>query len=230
MGGDSNGSTLQGHNYTYVGSTWGSIVQILMDNKCMNPIIFIDEIDKISKTEQGKELIGILTHLLDSTQNDVFQDKYFNGIDLDLSKALFILSYNDASSVDSILLDRIHRIHFKSLTLNEKIVICKDYILPEHLLKVGLKNMITIKDNVLKHIIDNYTSESGVRKLKEILFDIIGDINLNVIMNYQDYDIPINISIEDITNIYLKDKHKTNEKKIPNTSSIGVINGLWANS
>ena len=83
MGGDSNGSSLHGHNYTYVGSTWGSIVQILIDKKCMNPIIFIDEIDKISKTEHGKEIVGILTHLLDPAQNDCFQDKYFSGIDLD---------------------------------------------------------------------------------------------------------------------------------------------------
>jgi ATP-dependent Lon protease len=72
MGGDSNGSSLHGHNYTYVGSTWGSIVQILIDKKCMNPIIFIDEIDKISKTEHGKEIVGILTHLLDPAQNDGF--------------------------------------------------------------------------------------------------------------------------------------------------------------
>ena len=91
VGGSANGSTLEGHNYTYVGSTWGKIVDILIDTKCMNPIIFIDELDKISKTEHGKELIGILTHLCDSTQNDSFQDKYFTGIDLDLSKALFIL-------------------------------------------------------------------------------------------------------------------------------------------
>ena len=77
MGGDANGSSIHGHNYTYVGSTWGSIVQILIDKKCMNPIIFIDEIDKISKTEHGKEIVGILTHLLDPTQNDCFQDKYF---------------------------------------------------------------------------------------------------------------------------------------------------------
>ena len=110
MGGDTNGSTLHGHSYTYVGSTWGSIVQILIDKKCMNPIIFIDEVDKISKTEHGREIVGILTHLLDSTQNDCFQDKYFSGIDLDLSKALFILSYNDVDSIDKILLDRIHRI------------------------------------------------------------------------------------------------------------------------
>ena len=115
LGGSSNGSTLSGHNYTYVGSTWGRIVDILMEQKCMNPIIFIDELDKVSRTENGKEIIGILTHLIDPTQNEGFQDKYFNGIDIDMSKALFIFSYNDVSSIDRILLDRIHRIKFDHL-------------------------------------------------------------------------------------------------------------------
>ena len=114
LGGSSNGSTLSGHNYTYVGSTWGRIVDILMEKKCMNPIIFIDELDKVSKTEHGKEIIGILTHLVDNTQNMNFQDKYFNGIDLDLSKVLFIFSYNDVNAIDKILLDRIHRVKFHS--------------------------------------------------------------------------------------------------------------------
>ena len=92
LGGSSNGSILDGHNYTYVGSTWGKIVDILIEKKTMNPIIFIDELDKVSRTEHGKEIIGILTHLIDTTQNDGFQDKYFSNIDLDLSKALFIFS------------------------------------------------------------------------------------------------------------------------------------------
>ncbi|MEE9571437.1 MAG: AAA family ATPase, partial [Candidatus Neomarinimicrobiota bacterium] len=105
IGGSSNGSTLSGHNYTYVGSTWGRIVDILMETKCMNPIIFIDELDKVSRSENGKEIIGILTHLVDETQNESFQDKYFSGIDLDLSKALFIFSYNDPDMIDRILLD-----------------------------------------------------------------------------------------------------------------------------
>ena len=78
------------------------------EKKCMNPIIFIDELDKVSKTEHGKEIIGILTHLIDSAQNDTFQDKYFSNIDLDLSKALFIFSYNDVELIDKILLDRIN--------------------------------------------------------------------------------------------------------------------------
>jgi ATP-dependent Lon protease len=231
MGGDSNGSTLHGHNYTYVGSTWGSIVQILIDKKCMNPIIFIDEVDKISRTEHGKEIVGILTHLLDPAQNDCFQDKYFTGIDLDLSKALFILSYNDVEAIDKILLDRVHRIKFNNLSLEDKLIICNSHILPEVYKKMGLEDMIYFTDEVLKFIIDEYTSESGVRKLKEILFEIVGEINLETIKySDKDYELPIKITIEEIKTKYFKDKHEIKHKKIHTQSRVGVINGLWANA
>ena len=231
MGGDSNGSSLHGHNYTYVGSTWGSIVQILIDKKCMNPIIFIDEIDKISKTEHGKEIIGILTHLLDPAQNDCFQDKYFSGIDLDLSKALFILSYNDVESIDKILLDRIHRIQFKNLSLDEKLIICNSHILPEVYEKMGLKEMIQINDDVLKFIIEEYTLEPGVRKLKEILFEIVGEINLDILYHFDNnYTIPINITIHDIKTKYFKDKHEIIIRKVSNINEVGLINGMYATS
>jgi ATP-dependent Lon protease len=231
MGGDSNGSSLHGHNYTYVGSTWGSIVQILIDKKCMNPIIFIDELDKISKTEHGKEIIGILTHLLDPTQNDCFQDKYFTGIDLDLSKALFILSYNDVEVIDKVLLDRIHRIKFSNLSLEDKLIIANTHILPEVYKKMGLKGIIKIDDDVLKLIIEEYTSEPGVRKLKEILFELVGDINL-VVLKETSYEgeLPIHISREDIKNKYLKSKHEIKHKKIHANNKIGQINGMWANA
>jgi ATP-dependent Lon protease len=230
MGGDSNGSTLHGHNYTYVGSTWGSIVQILIDKKCMNPIIFIDEVDKISRTEHGKEIVGILTHLLDPAQNDCFQDKYFTGIDLDLSKALFILSYNDVDAIDKILLDRVHRIKFTSLSLEDKLIISKTHILPDVYKKMGLEDMIQFDDDVLKFIIEEYTLESGVRKLKEILFEIVGEINLDVLKNNEkDYDFPVNILIDDIKNKYFKDKREVKVYKIHNESKVGVINALWAN-
>jgi ATP-dependent Lon protease len=230
MGGDSNGSTLHGHNYTYVGSTWGSIVQILIDKKCMNPIIFIDEVDKISRTEHGKEIVGILTHLLDPAQNDCFQDKYFTGIDLDLSKALFILSYNDVDAIDKILLDRVHRIKFNSLTLQDKLIICNTHILPEVYKKMGLVDMIYFADEVLKFIIDEYTTESGVRKLKEILFEIVGEINLDI-LKYSDkeYELPIKISIDDIKTKYFKDKRAMKIYKIHSESKVGLINALWAN-
>ena len=229
MGGDCNGSSIHGHNYTYVGSTWGNIVQILMDKKCMNPIIFIDEIDKISKTEHGKEIIGILTHLLDPTQNSCFQDKYFNGIELNLSKALFILSYNDVEMIDKILLDRIHRIKFESISIDDKIIISNKHILPEIYKKMGLENVITISDETLRFIIEEYTSESGVRKLKEVLFEIIGEINLDILktnfLNNQ-----LIITIDQIKTNYFKKKRCIKHKKINDENKIGVINGLWANS
>ena len=231
MGGDSNGSTLHGHNYTYVGSTWGSIVQILIDKKCMNPIIFIDEVDKISRTEHGKEIVGILTHLLDTAQNDCFQDKYFTGIDLDLSKALFILSYNDVDAIDKILLDRIHRIKFNSLSLEDKLIICKTHILPEVYKKMGLEDIIEFNDEVLKFIIEEYTLESGVRKLKEIIFEIVGEINLDVLKNNdKDYEFPIKITIDDIKNNYFKDKREVIVRKVPETSIVGYANGMYATS
>jgi ATP-dependent Lon protease len=231
MGGDANGSSIHGHNYTYVGSTWGSIVQILMDKKCMNPIIFIDEIDKISKTEHGKEIVGILTHLLDPAQNDCFQDKYFSGIDLDLSKALFILSYNDVDAIDRILLDRVHRIKFNNLTTDEKLTICNKHILPEVYKKMGLEGMIHLNNDTLKHVIESYTAESGVRKLKEILFEIVGEINLDILKNFDTkYEIPIDITIDSIKTKYFKDKHELKIKKIHAEPNVGIMNGLWANA
>jgi len=233
MGGDANGSTLHGHNYTYVGSTWGSIVQILMDKKCMNPIIFIDEVDKISKTEHGREIVGILTHLLDSTQNDSFQDKYFSGIDLDLSKVLFILSYNDPEAIDKILLDRIHRIKFTNLSLEDKLVVANTHMLPEIYKKFGLEDMIHFNDDAIKFIIENYTCESGVRKMKEKLFEIVGDINIDILKNQTSYiniDFPIKITIDDIKNKYFKDKQEVRIKKIHGESRIGIANGMWANA
>ena len=230
MGGDSNGSTLHGHNYTYVGSSWGSIVQILIDKQCMNPIIFIDEVDKISKTEHGREIIGILTHLLDSTQNDCFQDKYFSGIDLDLSKALFILSYNDPELIDRVLLDRIHRIKFNNLSLEDKIIISDKYLLPEIYKKMGLENMIVFDEGVVKYIIEEYTCESGVRKLKELLFEIISEINLEILKNNCFVNFPILITKENIVGNYLKERSSITSYKIHTENRIGIINGLWANS
>jgi ATP-dependent Lon protease len=238
MGGSSNGSTLEGHNYTYVGSMWGKIVDILMDKKCMNPIIFIDELDKISNTDHGREIVGILTHLIDSTQNDCFQDKYFNGIDLDLSKALFIFSYNDPGAVDSILLDRIHRVKFKHITLDEKLVICKDYLLPELYKKMGLQNgVVELTEDNLKFIIEKYTCEPGVRKLKELLFEIVGEINLECIKNKNNnvdnnevVNLPIMITNEEIKMKYLRERHEIRVQQISASSNVGIINGLWANA
>ena len=230
VGGSANGSTLDGHNYTYVGSTWGKIVDILIDTKCMNPIIFIDELDKVSRTEHGREIIGILTHLIDSTQNDTFQDKYFAGIDIDLSKALFIFSYNDVNSIDRVLLDRIHRVKFDALSMLDKLTITRKYLFKEIYSKMGLTDVIDISDEVIEFIIEQYTQEPGVRKLKELLFEIVGEINIDILKRTDDYSIPILVTKEDIKSKYLKDRYEVKPKEIHSNSHVGLISGLWANA
>ena len=234
IGGDANSSSLVGHSYTYVGSTWGQIVQILMDKKCMNPIILIDEVDKISKTEHGKEIIGILTHLLDASQNEGFQDKYFSGIELDLSKVLFILSYNDVDAIDKILLDRVHRIKFDNLSIEDKIEIANKHLLPDIYRKVGLNGVIQFLPETLKFIIEEYTLEPGVRKLKEKLYEIVGEINLEIMKSGLNSPFTlideIIVTIDDVKNKYFKDRREIRVQMVADESRIGSINCLYATS
>jgi len=197
----------------------------------MNPISYVYELVLVSKTEHGKEIIGILTHLIDTTQNDCFQDKYYSGINLDLSKALFIFSYNDPDNIDRILLDRIHRVRFDNLTIDDKMIIVKDYILKEINEKMGFSDTVQLTDEIIEYIIETYTLEPGVRKLKEVLFDLFGEINLELLRSTnENIIIPLNITIEDLDSKYLKKYHKVQETKIPAKSAIGIINGLWANA
>jgi endopeptidase La len=191
LGGSSSGSTLEGHGYTYVGSTWGRIADIIMTSGVMNPIIFIDELDKISNTESGREIIGILTHITDKTQNMDFMDKYFAGVKIDLSKVLFVFSYNDYSKLDSILADRIHRVKFNNYSVSDKIAICNNYLIPNILNEINIADIECVLDAVtLRYIIDSYTYEAGVRKLKEKLYDILREINIKYIRGHLAVDVP----------------------------------------
>ena len=229
LGGSSNGSTLEGHNYTYVGSIYGKIAEILIDSKCMNPIIYIDELDKISNTDNGRELIGILTHLTDSTQNDQFIDKYFSGIPLDLSRVLFIFSYNDYSKIDSILADRIHRVKFDYLKIPEKIHIMNNYLVPKMLDIIGFETKsIDITEEAILYIIKNYTYEAGVRRLKERVLEILRQINLDCIISKKiEFSKGKSVDVDYVKNFF-KDKAKMNFTMIQSTPKIGLVNGLFA--
>ena len=120
LGGASDASFLEGHSYTYEGSIYGRIAQGLMKSDCMNPIIYFDELDKISNTPKGQEITNLLVHLTDPAQNSEFMDKYFYNVKLDLSKATFIFSYNDPHKVDPILRDRITQVETKYLLTSQK--------------------------------------------------------------------------------------------------------------
>lgn len=184
LGGATDSSFLEGHGYTYEGSTWGKIVQILINSKCMNPVIYFDELDKISDTPRGEEIAGILTHLTDTTQNSQFHDKYFAEIDFDLSKCLFIFSYNDETKVNPILKDRMYRIKTKGYSGKEKNVIANKYLLPKIREQVKFNNEdIIIPDDVLGYINDLYCQrEDGVRNMKRCLEIIHTKLNLYRLM------------------------------------------------
>ena len=184
LGGATDSSFLEGHGYTYEGSTWGKIVQILIDSKCMNPVIYFDELDKISDTPRGEEIAGILTHLTDTTQNSQFHDKYFAEINFDLSKCLFIFSYNDENKVNSILKDRMYRIKTKGYISKEKTIIANNYLIPKIREQVRFTSAeIEIPNDVIGHIIDIHCNkEDGVRNLKRCLEIIYTKLNLYRLM------------------------------------------------
>jgi len=180
LGGATDSSFLEGHSYTYEGSTWGKIVEIIIQCGSMNPVIYFDELDKISETAKGEEIVGILTHLTDTSQNAQFHDRYFAEIDFDLSKCLFIFSYNDESKVNPILLDRMYRINTSGYNKKDKTQIAQKYLIPKICAQVGFREGdIVIPDTVIEHIVENYTEgEQGVRNLKRCLEVVHRKLNL----------------------------------------------------
>lgn len=224
LGGTGDASFLEGHSYTYEGSVWGKIVQILMNSKCMNPVIYFDELDKISDTPKGEEITGILTHLTDTTQNSQFHDKYFSEVDFDLSKCLFIFSYNDESRVNPILKDRMYCIQTKGYEVNEKITIAQKYLLPKIREQVNFgESDIIIPDETIKHIISTeYMTkrESGVRNLKRCLEIVHTKLNLYRLMKTEtklfnddleiDVQFPMTVS-KDVVEKLIKNDEKQNQ-------------------
>ena len=160
------------------------IVQILIDSKCMNPVIYFDELDKISDTPKGEEIVGILTHLTDTSQNTQFHDKYFSEIDFDLSKCLFIFSYNDESKINPILKDRMYRIQTKGYDLNQKLIIANNYLLPKIREQVRFnEGDIEIPKQTIDYLVSTYCNgEDGVRNLKRCLEIIHTKLNLYRLM------------------------------------------------
>jgi ATP-dependent Lon protease len=145
----------------------------------MNPVIYFDELDKVSETPKGEEIMNLLIHITDGSQNDKFQDKYFSGIDIDLSRCLFIFSHNNHEKVNPILRDRMYNIQCKGFSMKEKLLIAEDYLLPAVLKESGLHEKISVGKEILQHVVENYTGgEAGVRELKRCIQTIVSKVNL----------------------------------------------------
>ena len=184
LGGATDASFLEGHSYTYEGSMPGKIVDILIQCKSSNPVIYFDELDKVSDSPKGEEIIGILMHLIDTSQNTQFHDKYFAELDFDLSKCLFIFSYNDESKVNPILRDRMYKIETKGYNVKEKTTIAMNYLLPTIIKEINFKSDdIIFEDSLIEFIVEKYTDkEEGVRNLKRCLEIIYTKLNLYRLM------------------------------------------------
>lgn len=237
LGGATDASFLEGHSYTYEGSIYGRIVNGLISSKCMDPIIYFDELDKISKTPKGEEITNILVHLTDPVQNCHFRDKYFHGIDIDLSRATIIFSFNDPDNVNPILMDRITTVETKYLLSPQKIHIANNYLLKEIMKEMGLKEKdVVLNEKVLEKIISGYTREGGVRKLKSLLYNIVRELNIaNLLKTHIGTNMENSVKFpfvvkEEHLKALLKDKYEIEPEKIHTEDKVGVMNGLWANS
>ena len=190
LGGATDSSYLEGHLFAYTGSEPGQIAKILSKSRCMNPVIFFDELDKVSEDAKGREIYNILMHLIDPAQNDNFADKYY-GVNLDLSKAIFIFSCNDASKIDPILRDRMCVINTEGYTLPEKLVIARQYLDKTIRANVNFEaGQVLFPEETLAHLIENYTGdEKGVRNLKRCLETIYTKLNLFRLMHAENVDI-----------------------------------------
>lgn len=179
LGGASDSAQFTGHSYTYEGATWGRIVDCLMQARCMNPVIYFDELDKVSTTAHGDEIISMLIHLTDRSQNNQFHDRYFAGVDFDMSQCLFVFSFNDESKVNPILRDRMQVINCSGYSADEKKIIVKQYVWPQVIERLNMAKDLTISDEAIKHMIAEYSNEEeGVRILIRAVETLVTRINL----------------------------------------------------
>lgn len=219
LGGSNDVSVLSGHDFTYEGSQCGRICSILRETGIMNPIIYFDELDKVSSTHKGDDIYNFLCHLTDFSQNNVYHDKYYDGIDLDLSKAIFIFSFNDITKINPILLDRLHVIHTKGFNTSDKTAIARDYLIPELMKEIGLNPAdISFDDEVITDIINsNCREEQGVRKLKRILEGMLTKLNILQFSKTEGETIDLPYDIPDLS-FPLKINHKIISKLVSDES------------
>lgn len=178
LGGATDAAHFMGHSYTYEGSVWGRIADAVMRAKCMNPVLYFDELDKVSTTAHGEEIISMLIHLTDRSQNSQFHDRYFAGVDFDLSQCLFVFSFNDENKVHPVLRDRMQVVTCSGYNPTEKETILTKYVLPQILERNNLQELSLSKDAV-KYLIEEHSKEEeGVRNLIRSVDTLVTRINL----------------------------------------------------
>lgn len=187
MGGITDSSYLIGHEQTYVSSQPGIIIQSIIQSGVMNPVLFMDELDKVSQTDKGRDIQNVLVHLTDPIQNSEFQDKYFSGLQFDMSKVCFVFSYNDESLIHPILRDRLYTIRVKDPSLEDKLIIGSDYLFPDITTQLCLEG-VTLKPDVIRYILKKYCKgDVGLRGLKKCIETLCFKINTSTYLPSKRY-------------------------------------------
>ncbi len=221
LGGLEDVNELRGHRRTYVGAMPGRIVQGVIEAKKMNPIIVLDEIDKVSKSNRG-DPTAVLLEILDPEQNTHFRDYYLN-FNIDLSKAIFIATANDAGQIPGPLRDRMEFISVSSYTPQEKQEIAKQYLIPQELKKHGLKaSELSISKTALAEVIEKHTREAGVRNLRRRIADIVRKTAKKILEDPGSSKVSVTLkNLKDFLEKTIFEIEKTDH-----IDRVGVVNGL----
>jgi len=218
LGGIHDESEIRGHRKTYIGAMPGRILQSLRKAKSSNPVIVLDEIDKIGSDHRGDPSSAML-EVLDPEQNNSFYDNYLE-LEYDLSKVLFVATANSFANVQAALRDRLEIINLSGYAIEEKIEIAKRHLVPKQKEAHGLgKNIFRISDKVMERIIADYTRESGVRELDRVLAAVMRNMAKRVAMNEK---INSSLSAEDVLSILGKPKYSNDLYKTVNMPGVAV--------
>jgi ATP-dependent Lon protease len=221
LGGLEDVNELRGHRRTYIGAMPSRIVQGLIEAKESNPVMVLDEIDKVGRSHKGDPTAALL-EILDPEQNSNFRDYYLN-FGIDLSKVIFIATANNIANIPTALKDRMEFINVNSYTPEEKFQISKKYLIPQEIKKHGLNSSeVTISKTAIEKIIENYTREAGVRNLRRVYSKIFRKVARKILENEDTKK--ISISLKNLENYLEKIIFEIDEAQKEN--QVGIVNGL----
>jgi ATP-dependent Lon protease len=218
VGGMRDEAEIKGHRRTYIGAMPGKFIQAIKEVESENPIIMLDEVDKIGASYQGDPASALL-EVLDPEQNAEFLDHYLD-VRFDLSKTLFICTANQMDTIPAPLLDRMEVIRLSGYLTEEKLAIAKHHLWPKQLKKAGLtRGQVNITDGAIRKIIDGYAREAGVRQLEQYLGKVIRKATVRIVRHEAE---KVHVNTGDLEKLldqpaYIREKPQTN---------IGVVTGL----
>jgi ATP-dependent Lon protease len=224
LGGVRDEAEIRGHRRTYIGALPGRLVRALRDAKTMNPVILLDEVDKVGADWRGDPSAALL-EVLDPAQNSTFRDHYLD-VEVDLSQVFFIATANMAETIPGPLLDRMEVIRFDGYTTDEKVAIARGYLWPRQRERAGLEEKeVSVSDDVLETVISEYTREAGVRQLERELGSILRKTATKIVT--KEAEPPVDVDVEAVRDAL--GRQKFFREAAERTAVPGVATGLAVN-